>query len=167
MGPLGTGFLFVRSESLHKLDVSWVGWGADWGHDLFSEEDFILAETAKRFEFGTRAWPVLTALRTAVEFIESLGIGEISARSRGLAAQLCDRLSELSSVDLLTLRPQTGIVAFRIKARDLRETLTKLWDEDRIALRQAPRYGAIRASLAFCNTEDDIDALVEGLRHMR
>jgi selenocysteine lyase/cysteine desulfurase len=167
MGPLGTGFVFVRGESLRKLDVSWVGWGADWGHDLFSEEEFILAETAQRFEFGTRAWPVLMALGTAVEFIERLGIEEICERTRDLAARLRDRLGELSNVELVTPDPQTGIVAFRVKGRDLRETLTRLWQEDRIALRQAPRYGGIRASVAFCNTEDDVEALVEALNKLR
>lgn len=166
MGPLGTGFLYVRERSLSRLNVSWVGWGADWGHDLFSEEDFILAQTAQRFEFGTRPWPVLLALRAAIEFIDACGIEEIRARSRGLAEELSRRLGEQPNVRLLTETLQTGIVAFRVPGCDLRDAITKLWENGKIALRQVPKYGAMRASMAFCNTEDEINVLVEGLNSL-
>lgn len=92
--PTGIGCLLVRKDKFNKLEKPWFAGGTVTLAAVKSPH-YYLAENHERFENGTLNYLDIPAIKTGLEFIDSIGIERISERVKALAAYLCDHLHQI------------------------------------------------------------------------
>lgn len=165
LGPQGSGFLYVSEERIEELKLTWLGWGMTAEYDLPSLT-FQPVDDANRFEYGTRDWALYGGLAAGISFARNVGIDNIEARSRKLATELKQRLTDLPGVEMLTpLDPEAsaGLVAFRTAGLAHPNPGQWLWDEHRILVAHDAEKGWMRLSAAYFLLEEEVDLFVECL----
>jgi selenocysteine lyase/cysteine desulfurase len=121
---------------------------------------------------GQRDTPTLLTFGRQIDFLRSIGMGEIEARSRELASQLIEGLTAIDGVHMWTSDdPQRrgAVVTFMPGELDPRRVLAAL-EEDGIvaAARGGSDRSGIRFSPHFYNMEADIERGIEAIgRYMR
>lgn len=111
-GPRGTGFLYVRSSMLERLEPPFLDLhSAEWT----SPDSFTMRPDARRFENWESNIAGKIGLGVAADYACDLGLDAIAQRVQGLAAMLRERLDTLPSVTVrdLGLR-KSGIVSFTV-----------------------------------------------------
>lgn len=94
----GFGFLFVRrevAESLVPIHVARYGIDLDAHETAYSEGPLRYAPGARRFDLGNYNYLGMAATRASLGLIQEIGVPNIEAHIRGLAARLADGLMEL------------------------------------------------------------------------
>jgi len=166
LGPVGTGFLYVRHDLIQEFEPSFIGW-ASVKPEVFETLDFWdirnlkLAENACRFEVGTPSFFSLVGAATALKLLLDVKISNIEKRVLALTSRLIEAVKDRG------LRLQTpeepsecrsGVVNFVIdKPRERVERLEKK------GIVVSARAHGIRVSPHFYNTEEEIDKLVDEL----
>ena len=123
-------------------------------------------DTAKRFEFGGRPYPAYSGMAKGIEFVSSFGLDAVSTRVQALTAQLKAAIAEIPGVSLRSPEDpsvSTGIVTFSVAGLAGDELNRRMWEGWRILGRPALRQTAMRVSVAFFTTEDEIGAVVDAL----
>jgi len=170
LGPKGTGFLYVRDEWLDRWRPSYVGAYSDSGFDL-AAGTFRRLRPASASEYGTRSTPLLMGFGAAVEFLTTVGIGEVAARGAYLAGQIREGLAGLEAVEILTPADAgASILTFRLpdSGGDPWQWCNRLRQEHGLRLRPVGEAGlnAVRASTHLFNSEEEVDLLVRTLGEM-
>ncbi|HJZ58060.1 MAG TPA: aminotransferase class V-fold PLP-dependent enzyme [Gemmataceae bacterium] len=131
-----------------------------------------------KFEAGTPNIAGSIGLGAAVDYVGAVGLEAAGAHERDLLARATEALSAVPGVRLVgTAREKAAVVSFVLEGVHPHDIGTVL-DRDGIAVRAGhhcaqpvmERFGVpatARASLAFYNTTDEVDALVRGLRKVR
>jgi L-cysteine/cystine lyase len=82
-----------------------------------------------------------------------------------MARYAVDRLSEIDGVDLLTPRDRmAGLVSFRIRGWEIDPALEELQSRTFSIARTIPLVNALRMSVGFWTTHDEIDRFLDGVR---
>lgn len=128
-----------------------------------------------RFEAGTPNIVGVVGLGAAIDYVSEIGPEAIAAYERELSTYAASVISRIPGVRLIgTAKEKTGVLSFvvdRIHPHDLGTIL----DNEGIAIRAGhhcaqplmSRFGVpatARASLAFYNTKEEIDALTAGIQ---
>ncbi|MCC6371938.1 MAG: aminotransferase class V-fold PLP-dependent enzyme [Bacteroidia bacterium] len=92
--PTGIGCLLIKKSAYHKLIKPWFAGGTVTLVSVVSQNKF-LAEGHERFEDGTLNFNNIPAIKTGLEYIESIGIDRISKRVNSLAHYLYNELKKL------------------------------------------------------------------------
>lgn len=173
--PTGIGALWGRYDLLEAMGP-FLG-----GGDMIESvrlEGSTWAEPPARFEAGTPAISEAIGLGAAVDYLCSIGMAEIQVEDAKLTAYALERLPQVPGLRLLGSAPQRGpVFAFTLQGIHPHD-LSALLDEDGIAIRAGHhcaqplgrRFGvpaSARASLAFYNVPEEIDALVTALMGAR
>ena len=170
-GPTGIGALWGRAELLDDMPPYQSG-----GEMIRSVtfEETIYNTLPHKFEAGTPDIAGAIGLGAAVEYLESIGMERIAAYEQALLRYGTERLGDIEGVRLIgTAEEKGGVLSFYMEAAHPHDIGTIL-DSEGIAVRTGhhcaqpvmARYGipaTVRASLAFYNTTDDIDALVKAI----
>ena len=116
---------------------------------------------------GQRDTPAIHAFGAQIEFLSSIGMAEIEARSRELATMLVEELSRIDGVHMWTptqAERRGAVVTFRPGELEPREVLAAL---ERDGIVAASRGGSdrpgIRFSPHFYNMEVDVERAVEAI----
>lgn len=160
LGTAGIGFFYARKELIEQMSPTVTGWFAQ--RDIFKMDIFHHdpSPTARRFEMGTPPVPNCYAAEAGIGVIAGVGTGPIEAYVRDLTGRAMDRLLE-AGCKLATPRedarrgPQIGI-----RSKNDHLLVDKLAEQDIVV---SCRDGNVRAMFHAYNTEDDVDALIEGL----
>jgi selenocysteine lyase/cysteine desulfurase len=161
-GPKGTGFLFARGEHMERLMPAYVGAGSLLGAGGDGEGAPELAPGGRRFEFGTRGFATPAGLNFALDWMDSLGWDEVSARIRAVSTRLKRRLRDVPGVELCTplaWERSSGLVTFRVPGRDEHELQADLERHGLFPRPLSRRSERIRVSVALFNDEDEVDRL--------
>jgi len=170
-GPTGIGVLYGKAEHLEAMPPYQSG-----GEQIKSVtfERTIYAALPAKFEAGTPHIEGVIGLGAAIDYLTHVGREAIAAHEGELLAYGTARLSEIEGLRLIgTAREKASILGFvlgGIHPHDVGSVL----DREGIAIRAGhhctqpvmERFGipaTARASLAFYNTREEIDALVKGL----
>ena len=144
------------------------------GVDSFSKEmPKLLPE---RYEAGTLSTPAIASLGAGIKFINEVGIDRIERRLHALTETLHGELMSVQWLDIYGIG--NGIASFNL--RDLPSSyvaseLDKYGIATRSGFHCAPLIhqrlgtvtrGAVRASLSYFNTEDDIYHLIKALKNI-
>lgn len=174
-GPTGVGVLYGRRELLEEMPP-WQG-----GGDMIERVSFegtTFNELPYKFEAGTPNIAGGIALATAIEYVEKIGIECIAAYEHDLLSYATERVQELDGVRIVgTARHKAGVLSMVLDGIHPYDAGTIL-DQLGIAVRTGhhctqplmERFGlpgTVRASFAFYNTREEVDALVEGLRRVQ
>ena len=111
-GPRGTGFLYVRSEWLDRLEPAMIDhFGAPW----VARDRYDLRSDARRFETWENAYALRAGLKAAVDYADAIGIDAIAARVSELANHCRAGLNALPRVTVRDLGSDPcGIVSFTL-----------------------------------------------------
>ncbi len=170
-GPNGIGVLYGREELLSEIPPY------QGGGDMVATVTFektTYNELPFKFEAGTTNFTGAIGLATALDYLSALGREAVAEREQSLLARATTGLLSVSGVRIYGTAPhKVSVVSFlpgNIHQYDAGMILDKMGIAVRTGTHCAQplmdRYGVsgtIRASIAFYNTEEEIDALVRGV----
>jgi cysteine desulfurase / selenocysteine lyase len=175
-GPRGTGFLYVASDWIERLEPEVVDLrSADWT----SADTYELRPDIRRFEQWERSWAGYLGLGAAAEYALGFGLDAIAARVGALAESLRDLLHARPGVTVHDQGAQrAGIVTFSVAGHDpdaVRATAhdhgINVWTTpaNMARLDFDPRglESVVRASVHYFNTEAELTRLCEVLPSAR
>ena len=168
LGYEGSGALFIRREHLERIHPAHTG-----GRGVSSPADAHnfqpVTDSMEKFLGGSVSVPVQVAFLEATKFIEEVGIKNIEERNLDLAESAKAKLAEVPGVTVhspLERRDSSGLVSFSIAGQEPVPIVEKLWENNRLVVRQVGYPAGVRASLHFFNTEEEVDLLVGGVREL-
>ncbi len=177
MGPYGVGALYGRTDVLDALPAFLTG-GSMVTTVTLDESEFLPAP--QKFEAGTQPVSQAVALAVATRYLDRLGMDAVHAHEREIGRRMMSGLRGIPGVRLLgdaDGAERIGIASFEVEgvhAHDVGQFL----DARGIAVRVGhhcakplhARFGltaSVRASASVFTTEDDIDALIDGVSGVR
>ena len=158
LGPWGAGVLYVREDVADAMTPAQVGYRSVADSTAPVPE---LAAGAPRFEVGTTNPAPYVGLQTAIEVLESVGLGTVEDHIADLSGFLIDELGERA---LGPADPESGLVPFAVGDGEDADAVVERLAEEGIVIRTLPApEGAVRASVHAYNTREDVDALLSAL----
>jgi len=170
-GPTGIGILYGKAEYLEAMPP-FLGGGEMIKSVTF--EKTIYNDLPYKFEGGTPDIAGAIGLGAAIDYVNDLGFDQITAHEDELLRYGTDALSTIEGLKIIgTAEHKAGILSFVMDLAHPHDIGTIL-DEQGIAIRTGHHCAqpvmqrfqipaTARASLAFYNTKEDIDALVKGI----
>jgi cysteine desulfurase/selenocysteine lyase len=174
-GPTGTGALWARREHLQSMPP-FIG-----GGEMIREVSFegtVFNDPPHKFEAGTPNIAGFVGLGAAVDYLEGIGMHSIEAREQALLAHATKALEAVPGLRILgTAREKAAVISFLVEGAHAHDLATLL-DLEGIAVRSGQHcahpllqfFGVAatcRASFAFYNTPQEIDAFVAALTRVR
>ena len=175
LGPQGTGILYIR-EGL-ELNILKEGGTGSKSEDLFQPN--LLPD---KYESGTHNTPGIVGLNQGVKFILEEGIENIRKHEEDLCEYMLNRLEEVPNIVIYgpkDSKKRAAVISINIGNMDSGEITFLLDSEYDIATRSgihcAPlahktlgtlEQGAVRFSLGYFNTKQDIDTAIEALKQI-
>jgi selenocysteine lyase/cysteine desulfurase len=164
--PPGAGFLYVRPSARERVRPIVYSWRSHRGWrnvDSLHHGEPLLPEDAACFEGGIQNFSGLFAMGAVFEMMLGLGRDAILARTAELAALTRRTLADAGAEVPGLSNPMfaSPIVTARFPGLDPSPLAIRLRERG-IAL--AARKGYLRVSPHFFNSDDDIEALAEGVR---
>ncbi len=174
-GPTGTGALWGRREHLAAMPP-FLG-----GGEMIREVRFegtVYNDPPHRFEAGTPNISGHIGLGAAVDYLSSLGMENVAAREQALLAHLQEELARVDGLRIVGTAPGKAAATSFILEGAHAHDLATLLDLEGVAVRSGhhcahplmQRFGVAatcRASLAFYNTHEEVDAFIAALGKVR
>ena len=171
-GPTGVGILYGKEEWLNKLPP-YQGGGEMIAEVTFEKSTY--ADLPHKFEAGTPNICGGIAFGAAVDYMNSIGFENIAQYEAELLEYATRALNQIDGLRIYGESPnKTAVISFNVDSIHPYDIGTLL-DKMGIAVRtghhcaqpimdyyQIP--GTVRASFAFYNTKEEIDAMVSGLK---
>lgn len=170
-GPTGIGVLYGKSQLLEAMPPY------QGGGDMIATVTFektTYNTLPYKFEAGTPNIAGTIALGTAIDYVNQIGLDNIANYEHELLTYGTEALSQVPGLRLIgTAKEKASVFSFVLEGIHPHDVGTIL-DREGIAIRTGHhctmplmnRLGipaTSRASLAFYNTKDEIDALVAGI----
>ena len=168
LGPKGTGFLYVKKSFQQTLQTYFVGGGSDngkWNMASTPIATGAYADSAHRYYGGTQASGLYKGVDAAIDFIETIGMGNIHERIMYLSSYAQAELIKFGDkVELITpteVRSRAGVNGFRIKGVNFNDFYKTCADNKvRIRVVQENSLNSLRMSTHIYNTKEEIDRLM-------
>lgn len=169
--PMGIGVMYGKTQWLNEMQP-YQG-GGEMIKDVTFEKT-TYNELPFKFEAGTPSVGDVIGLRTAIEYIQSIGLKKIAAYEQELLTYTTEKLSKIDGMRFIGEAAQkTGVISFlvgNIHPYDMGVLL----DHQGIAVRTGHHCtqpimthfgipGTVRASFALYNTFEEADKLVEAV----
>jgi cysteine desulfurase/selenocysteine lyase len=174
-GPTGIGVLYGKAALLEEMPP-YQG-GGDMILSVTFEKTTYNALPYK-FEAGTPHIAGAIGLGAAIDYVNRIGIDAIAAYEDELLAYATAAVSAIEGVKLIgTAKEKAGVISFIMDGAHAHDVGTIL-DQEGVAIRTGhhcampimERFGVpatARASLAFYNTKEEIDALAGAIHKVR
>jgi cysteine desulfurase / selenocysteine lyase len=174
--PRGTGFLYVRRDLIERLEPPLLDLhAADWQPD----GSYRIRSDARRFENWETYYAGKVGLGAAVDYALAVGVENGWERIQALAARLRAELAAIPEVTLLDRGTVLGAtVTFTVadvSAADVQRRLAA--EHINVSVMEAasarldfdPRGldEAVRSSVHYYNSDEEIDVLVDAVRRAR
>ncbi|MBE0677398.1 MAG: cysteine desulfurase [Bacteroidales bacterium] len=171
-GPNGIGVLYGKENLLNEIPP-YQGGGDMVANVTFEKTTYN--ELPFKFEAGTTNFTGAIGMAAALDYLTALGREAVAEREQALLARATTGLSSITGMRIYGTAPKkVSVISFlpgNIHQYDAGMILDKMGIAVRTGTHCAQpvmeRYGisgTIRASMAFYNTEEEIDALVQGVR---
>ena len=176
-GPMGIGGLWAHRELLESLPPFLTG-----GEMIESvtRDGAVFAELPHKFEAGTVNAADAVGLHAAIDYVKSIGFTAMHQQEVALTRRAMDAIGEMPHVHVLgSEKPEEhcGIITFTVDGvhpHDISEILAS----DGVAIRAGHHCAqpllaylkhpsTARASLAFYNTESEVDRLLDSISTLR
>jgi len=173
--PTGIGVLYGKEKLLEEMPP-WQG-----GGDMISSVTFektTYNDLPYKFEAGTPDIAGAIGLGAAIDYLDQIGMEAVAEYEHDLLQYGTKALESISGLRIIgTAREKAGVLSFVLEGVHPHDAGTIL-DREGVAVRTGhhcaqpvmERFGVAattRASLAFYNTREDIDALVAGIHKVK
>ncbi|KAA6346706.1 Cysteine desulfurase [termite gut metagenome] len=173
-GPTGIGVLYGKEDFLNRMPP-YQGGGEMIRHVSFEKTTFN--ELPFKFEAGTPDYIGTTGLAKALNYVSAIGLEAISSYERELTEYALLRLKEIKGIRIFGEADGRGSVISFLVGTIHHLDMGTLLDRLGIAVRTGhhcaqplmQRFGiegTVRASFAFYNTREEVDALVAGIERV-
>jgi cysteine desulfurase/selenocysteine lyase len=177
VGPTGIGVLWGRTEVLEALPP-FLG-GGEMIEDVRMERS-TYAPPPHKFEAGTPPIAQAIGLGAAVDYLTGIGMENVAAHERQITAYALERLQAVQGLRVLgptTVEDRGGAISFTLSGLHPHD-ISHVLDSRGIAVRGGHhcakplhrRFGvpaSTRASAYLYTTQAEIDALADGLEHVK
>ncbi|HKT27420.1 cysteine desulfurase [Dyella sp.] len=175
LAPTGTGALWAKREHLQAMPPFF------GGGEMIREVRFdgtTFADPPHKFEAGTPNIAGFAGVGAAIDYYQGLGFEAIRAWEYELLTYATERLREIPGVRIFgEAKEKEPVISFLIEGAQATDMATLL-DLEGVAVRSGHHcahplmqfYGVpatLRASLAFYNTREEVDAFVTALLKVR
>ncbi|HET6554264.1 MAG TPA: cysteine desulfurase [Dyella sp.] len=175
LSPTGTGALWARKEHLEAMPPFF------GGGEMIREVRFdgtTFAEPPHKFEAGTPNIAGFVGLGAAIDYYHSVGFDAIHSWEQQLLAYATERLREVPGLRIVgEAKEKEPVISFLIEGAQATDLATLL-DLQGVAVRSGHHCAhplmhhfkvpaTLRASLAFYNTREEIDAFITALLKVR
>lgn len=175
-GPMGSGILYGKRAILESMPP-FLG-GGDMIRTVGMRES-TWADLPSKFEAGTPSVADAVGLGAACEYLSGIGMAAITEHEHELTAYAYAQLIELPDVTIYgpPVTERAGVISFNIG--DIHpHDVASILDEKNVAIRAGhhctqPLHAkldlaaSVRASFYIYNSSEDVDQLIDGLRHVR
>ncbi|RZT92470.1 cysteine desulfurase/selenocysteine lyase [Ancylomarina subtilis] len=170
-GPTGIGVLYGKEKYLNEMPP-WQGGGEMIKEVTFEKTSYN--ELPFKFEAGTPNYIDAIGLGAAIDYVEAIGLDEIDAYEQELLAYATAKFEAIPSLRIYgTAKNKTSVISFLVEGIHFYD-MGMLLDQMGIAVRTGTHCtepvmqhfgidGTVRASFAFYNTKEEIDALFVGI----
>ncbi|HZT32121.1 MAG TPA: cysteine desulfurase [Bryobacteraceae bacterium] len=170
-GPTGVGVLYGKAALLEQLDPY------QGGGDMIRTVTFektTYNTIPYKFEAGTPDIAGVIGLGAAIDYVQGIGMGNIAAHEHELLLYGTEALERIPGLRIIgTAQEKAGVISFVLDGVHPHDIGTVL-DQEGIAVRTGhhcaqpvmDRFAipaTTRASLAFYNTFEELDALARGI----
>ncbi len=164
LGPEGMGALWVDPSVMDRMRPSFAGHFAFEAYD--SQGSATLHPDARAFESSTFHRPSVAGFARAVSWLSMyVGLEYVHRRGARMARLAADALARIDGVALITPRHQMGtLVTFRIRGWAAQAGLDELAARTSAIARTIVALDAIRISVGFFTSEEELDRFLEGVR---
>ncbi|MBU1820510.1 MAG: cysteine desulfurase [Bacteroidetes bacterium] len=174
-GPTGMGILYGKEDILNAMPPY------RGGGEMIKEVTFektTYNELPYKFEAGTPNIADVVAAKSAVDYVESLGIDAIADYEKQLLDYATEALQSLDGLRIVgTANEKVSVISFVMEGIH-HQDIGVLLDQQGIAIRTGHHCtqplmqrlglaGTSRASFSVYNTIEEIDRLVQGLHKVR
>jgi cysteine desulfurase/selenocysteine lyase len=173
--PTGIGALYGKQALLEAMPP-WQGGGdmilsVSFAHTQYNELPY-------KFEAGTPNISGAIGLGAAIDYMNGIGIDNLAAHEHALLVSATEKVSALSGVRIIgTAAQKASVLSFMIEGVHPHDVGT-IFDQQGLAIRTGHHcaqpvmqfFGipaTARASFAFYNTFEEIDALVGGIKKVQ
>jgi L-cysteine/cystine lyase len=165
LGPEGTGALWVR-RAFADATVPAVA-----GYSSFAEFDMAAPQFhpgARRFEPSGFHRPSVVGFGRSLGWLMMyVGLAWAHERAATLARGMADRLAAIPGVTVVTPRPaHATLVTFRIQGWTAAQALDEVGPRALATIRDVPSIDALRLSVGFWITEEELDRVAEVVEHV-
>jgi cysteine desulfurase/selenocysteine lyase len=174
-GPTGIGALYAKAELLEAMPPF------QGGGDMISSVTFektIYNEIPYKFEAGTPNIADAIGFGAALDYMNQIGLANITSYEHALLSYATEAINQIPGVRIIgTAREKASVISFVLDGVHAHDAGTVL-DREGIAVRTGhhcaqpvmDRFGVpatVRASLAFYNTKQEINALAAGIQRVK
>ena len=175
LGPTGVGVLYGKYNLLEEMDPTNVGGGMNATFD--SEGNYELKSIPTRFEAGTPNIAGVIGLGRAIDYINEIGIKNITKHERELKKYFLERAKEIPNLIIYNKDIESGTIAFNLEDVFAQDTAVYL-NNYHICVRAGNHCAKIlkedievkntcRISFYLYNTKEEIDQVIEVLKNSK
>lgn len=173
-GPNGIGVLYGKEKWLNQMPPY------QGGGEMISQVSFkktTFNELPFKFEAGTPNYPDVIAFAKAINYIKNIGLDSIKTYEDQLLNYCTDELKKIENIRIFgTSDNKSSVISFLI-GNIHHYDMGMLLDKMGIAVRTGHHCaqplmeelgieGTVRISIAFYNTREEIDKLIEGIKRV-
>ena len=173
--PTGIGAMYGKQALLEEMPP-WQGGGdmilsVSFDHTQYNELPY-------KFEAGTPNISGAIGLGAAIDYMQYIGIEKIAQHEHDLLVSATEKVSDLAGVRIIgTAQNKASVLSFMIEGVHPHDVGT-IFDQQGVAIRTGHHcaqpvmqfFGipaTARASFAFYNTMEEVDALVDGIKKVQ
>ncbi len=174
-GPSGIGVLYGKKDLLNTMPPY------QGGGDMIERVTFektTYRDAPARFEAGTPPIVEAAGLAAAIDYVDGIGVENISAHEQELLNYATERLNEVDGITIYgEAQHKAGIISFTLDKVHPHDIAT-IVDSRGVSVRAGHHcaqplmdwYGVAattRASFGMYSNKQDVDALVDGLKYVK
>ncbi|WP_026478621.1 cysteine desulfurase [Alkaliphilus transvaalensis] len=177
LGPMGFGVLYGKEELLNEMPPFLTGGNMI---EYVSEEETTFAELPYKFEAGTQNVSGAAGLAAAINYLNEIGMDNITAYEKDLTAYALNKLLEIDYLKIYgpkTMKDRGGVISFTVEGAHPHDVASIL-DAYGVAIRSGHHCArplmnflgvaaTSRASFYFYNTFEEIDVFVDSIKKVR
>lgn len=172
LGPTGLGILYGKYELLSDMDPLMMGGGMNARFDMCGDIDLL--NPPLKFEAGTLNLEAIFGFKAAIEYLNELGMDNISNYEKQLHNYAITELKKIDNVTIYNPNADAGIITFNIKDVFAQDAAT-YFNSKGIAVRSGQHcakilidflntHATLRFSTYFYNTKEEIDVFIDAVK---
>lgn len=173
LGPTGIGVLYAKKSLMSDIREYQLGGGMV---DSVEQDEVSYTKGPEKFEAGTPNIAGAVGLAAAVEYLEEIGLDEISKHNHKLVRKMIEGLNTIEGVKVISPE-EANLVSFTAEwahPHDIAEVLNQHGVAVRAGhhcaqpqMKKLDTSGTTRASPYLYNTEEDVEKLVVAVNEAR